>query len=69
MKDIEKSISFGVSFIFTLFLSALSGFYFGKHIMEWKDIYSLMLALFVLIVTLLMEIFLFIIKTDRTNQK
>jgi hypothetical protein len=39
VKDIEKSMSFGISFIFTLFLSSLSGFYFGKHIMGWPDIY------------------------------
>jgi hypothetical protein len=39
VKDIEKSMSFGISFIFTLFLSSLSGFYFGKHIMGWPEIY------------------------------
>lgn len=39
VKDIEKSMSFGISFIFTLFLSGLSGYYFGKHIMGYKDIY------------------------------
>ncbi len=62
-------MSFGISFIFTLFLSGLSGFYFGKFIMDWPDIYSLMLSLFVTIVTLLMEIVLFIIKTDRSNER
>jgi hypothetical protein len=38
MKDIEKSVSFGVSFISVLFLSGLSGYYFGKIIMDWSDI-------------------------------
>ena len=31
VKDFEKSISFGVSFIFSLFLSGLSGYYFGIY--------------------------------------
>jgi len=33
VKDFETSISFGVSFIFSLFLSGLSGYYFGIYIL------------------------------------
>ena len=49
VKDIEKSMGFGVSFIFTLFLSGLSGYYFGKHIMGYKDIYVNIIHLFILV--------------------
>lgn len=32
IKDIEKSLSFGVSFIFTMFLSSLTGYYLGIYL-------------------------------------
>ncbi len=38
VKDIEKSLGFGVSFIFTLFLSGISGYYFAKLILNWDEI-------------------------------
>jgi len=31
VKDFEQSVSFGISFIFSLFLSGLSGYYFGVY--------------------------------------
>jgi hypothetical protein len=37
VRDMEKSLSFGVSFIFTLFLSSLSGYYLGKHFLGLSD--------------------------------
>ena len=37
IKDMEKSLSFGVSFIFTLFLSSLSGYYLGKHFLGLSE--------------------------------
>ena len=33
----EKSVSFGVSFIFTLFLSALSGYLIGKEFLNLPE--------------------------------
>ncbi len=36
IKDMEKTLGYGVSFIFTLFLSGASGYYFGKSILEWE---------------------------------
>ena len=38
VKDYEKSISFGVSFIFTFFLSGLAGYYLGKFYLEYSEI-------------------------------
>jgi hypothetical protein len=34
IKEMEKSVSMGVSFIFTLFLSGLSGYLLGTQIMN-----------------------------------
>ncbi len=33
----EKSVSFGVSFIFSFFLSGVSGYYMGKIILGLND--------------------------------
>ena len=37
VKDYEKSMSFGVSFIVTFFLSGLAGYYFGKFFLELPE--------------------------------
>ena len=33
IKDFEKSISFGLSFIMSIFASGLTGYYFSKYIL------------------------------------
>ena len=38
MKDFEKSVSFGLSFISTLFFSGLSGYGVGKYYFEAPEI-------------------------------
>lgn len=64
----EKSISFGVSFIFTFFLSGISGYYLGKLIFGFNEGLSMILAVIALIGTLIIESILFILKTWRNDK-
>lgn len=68
----EKSMSFGVSFIFTFFLSGISGYYLGKLFFGLNDGLSMILAVIALIGTLILESTLFIMKTwknDKVHEK
>jgi len=64
----EKSISFGVSFIFSFFLSGVSGYYFGKIILGLNEGLSMVLAVIALIGTLIIESVLFILKTWKSDK-
>lgn len=64
----EKSVSFGVSFIFTFFLSGISGYFFGKIILELNEGLCMVLAVVALIATLILESTLFIIKTYKNDK-
>ncbi|EAR97691.2 endoplasmic reticulum-based factor for assembly of V-ATPase (macronuclear) [Tetrahymena thermophila SB210] len=68
IRDMEKSISFGVSFIFTFFLSGVSGYFIGKHILEWNEGLCMILAVVSLIGTLILESTLFIVKTWKNDK-
>ena len=64
----EKSISFGVSFIFTFFLSGISGYYIGKYFLKLNEGLCMVLAVVALIGTLVMESTLFILKTWKNDK-
>lgn len=36
VKDYEKSVNFGLSFIFSIFASALLGYYLGIYFLQWS---------------------------------
>lgn len=65
MKEFEKSMSFGLSFISTLFFSGLSGYGVGKYYFEAPETKCLIIAAIFLIGTLIMETLIFIIKTTK----
>ena len=64
----EKSVSFGVSFIFSFFLSGVSGYYLGKSIMGLNEGQSMVLAVLALIGTLILESIIFIIKMTKSDK-
>ncbi|KRX08943.1 hypothetical protein PPERSA_09047 [Pseudocohnilembus persalinus] len=71
VKSFEKSMSFGTSFIFSFFLSGLSGYYFGLYILELPHYQCLILGAVALVGSLILETTLYIVKIlkDEKIQK
>jgi len=68
VKDVNKSVSMGVSYIMTLFASGLSGYYVARFF-GFNETNCLMIGFIFLIATLVMETVLFIIKTGYDGSK
>ena len=67
-KAYQKSIQFASSFIFVLFSSSLLGYYLGKEAFGWGYSDCLALSGIVAFITIVVEVFLFIIKIEKEEQ-
>ena len=73
VKEYEKSMSFALSFIFSIFASALVGYYLGiyffnlshEHVYQSYNSKSLIMAVFFLVGGLILETLLYIIKITK----
>lgn len=57
-----ESMSYSVAFIFSFFMAGLTGYYFGEYFLDLEFIYSMMIALVFIIITIVVETSLFILK-------
>ncbi|KAM3140479.1 hypothetical protein pb186bvf_007459 [Paramecium bursaria] len=68
MKEYEKSVNFGLSFIFSIFASALVGYYLGFYFLQLPKEKCYVLAVFFLMGALLLETSLYIIKIMKDEK-
>ena len=68
MKEYEKSVNFGLSFIFSIFASALVGYYLGFYFLQLPKEKCYVLSVFFLIGALLLETSLYIIKIMKDER-
>lgn len=64
----EKSVGFGTSFIFSFFLSGLTGYYMGKYVFEWSHNSCMILGVLMLVGCLFLETSLFMIKIMKEDK-
>ncbi|CAD8165658.1 unnamed protein product [Paramecium pentaurelia] len=68
IKEYEKSVNFGLSFIFSIFASGLLGYYLGIYFFQLTYDQSLALAAFFLIGALIVETGLYIVKIMKEDR-
>ena len=64
----QFTITFGFGFITLMFLGFLSGYLFGRKILEYEPLESMFVSIFVGIVTLLTEMLLMIFRLDKYDK-
>lgn len=67
IKDLSKSISFGLTFIFSFFMAGLTGYYFGTYFIGLDQAKAMMVAAAFIMITIIVETSLFIIKQSRDD--
>ena len=67
-QDMQFTITFGFGFITLMFLGFLSGYMFGRKILEYEPLESMFVSIFVGIVTLLVEMMLMIFRLDKYDK-
>ena len=65
IRKMRSSFTFGVSFISVFVLSFFMGYYLGVYSLHYDKMKALVLGIIVMVCTLFMETFLFIIKTSK----
>lgn len=69
VQNYEKSVKFATSYIFVLFSSAVCGYYIAKEVLG-LDFHNRMIGAATLCyITLMIEIFIFIIKNNKHNKE
>lgn len=68
IKDYESSVQFGLTFIFSLFSSAIGGYYFMRVIMQSEQPTCFMVAAIATFFTILVEASLFILKSLKNDE-
>lgn len=71
----SKSISFGMTFIFSFFMAGLTGYYFGVYFLglQFHNVYfiniqAMIIAIIFIMATIVIETTLYIIKQNRDDK-
>ena len=69
VQNYEKSIKFASSYIFVLFSSAICGYFLAKELFGWDFHNRMVASIGLCYITLMVEIFIFIIKNNKHNKE
>jgi uncharacterized membrane protein len=58
-----------MAFVFSFFMAGLTGYYFGTYFLGWSLAHSLFLALAFIVLTVMVETWLFILKEAKNSPK
>ena len=65
VKDLEKTVSFAMTFIFSFWLAGITGFCLGRYFFGWEQVDAMKLAIGFIVMTIFVETSLFIIKVTK----
>lgn len=65
MREMEKTVSFAMTFIFSFWLAGVTGFCLGRYFFGWEQVASMKLAIAFIVMTIMVETGLFIIKVTK----
>lgn len=63
------SASFGMTFIFSFFMAGITGYYFAEYVLGLEFSLRMMVAMFFIIGTIIIETTLYIIKQNKNQLK
>lgn len=69
VREMTQSVSFSMAFVFSFFMAGLTGYYFGTYFLGWSLAHSLFLALAFIVLTVMVETWLFILKEAKNSPK
>lgn len=69
MKDLEKTVSFAMTFLFSFWLAGITGYCMGRYFFEMAEVESMKLAIAFIVLTIVVETGLFIIKVGKMTEK
>jgi hypothetical protein len=69
VKDLEKTVSFAMTFLFSFWLAGVTGFCMGRYFFGMEQVDSMKMAIGFIVMTIVVETGLFIIKVNKMTEK